>query len=221
MARRVTVRVPATSANLGPGFDCLALALDLWNEAVFTLEGDRLSLSIDDDCAVERGSPLPQNDDNLIVRAMRAFCQQRGISLPAGLSIRCRNHIPTGSGMGSSAAAVLLGLLGAAALCHESLSPEEALPLAAHLEGHADNAAAALLGGLVMIAAQDHSWLTRRVDLPDLPVVVVLPEFNLPTHAARAALPAQFPLKTPPLTWAGPCWSSRRCVLVILICSAR
>jgi homoserine kinase len=99
--------------------------------------------------------------------------------------------------MGSSAAAVLLGLLGAAALAGESLAREEALALAGRLEGHADNAAAALLGGLVIVAGQtaQGGWIIRQAAQPELRVAVALPAFRLSTRAARAALPAQVPLK--------------------------
>lgn len=189
--RRVRVRVPATTANLGPGFDCLGLALDLWNEAEFTLEGDGFHLR----CEGE-GQALPTDDRNLIVQAMRFFYDTRGIPCPRGISIQCHNHIPVSSGLGSSAAAALLGLLGAAALSSQPLGSAEALTLAARMEGHADNAAAALMGGLVIVAAgKGGAWLTQAISIPDRQVAVVLPSFNLPTHAARAALPGEIAMK--------------------------
>lgn len=190
MTRWVRVRVPATSANLGPGFDCLALALDLWNEADFCLEGEGLRLV----CSGE-GQNIPTDDRNLIIQAMRFFCDERGLPFPRGLKVECRNQIPLGSGLGSSAAAVLLGLYGAATLLNASLDSNEALSLAARMEGHADNAAAAILGGLVVVAASKGAWLMRRMELPVMQVVVVLPNIHLPTHAARAVLPADFSMK--------------------------
>src|SRR5512146_1351834 len=96
---QVRVRVPATSANLGPGFDCLGLALDLWNEAEFTIEGEGLHLF----CSGE-GQQLPTDERNLIIQSIRFFCDTRGMTLPRGLTIRCQNHIPVSSGLGSSAA---------------------------------------------------------------------------------------------------------------------
>lgn len=188
--RRVSVRVPATSANLGPGFDCLGLALDLWNEARFTLAGEGLHLR-----CVGETQAIPTDERNMIVQAMRFFCDVRGLPFPQGVQIDCRNDIPVGSGLGSSAAATLLGLLGAAALLDAPLTPDEALSLAARMEGHADNASAALLGGLVIVAAgKDGAWLAHRIEIPERRVAVVLPEVTLPTRAARAALPAEIAL---------------------------
>ncbi len=199
--RRVRVRVPATSANLGPGFDCLGLALDLWNEAEFTLAGEGLHLS----CEGEGKQHIPLDERNMVVQAMRFFCDTRGRPFPRGVSIACHNGIPAGSGLGSSAAAILLGLMGAAALLSERLETEEALLMAARMEGHADNAAAALYGGLVIVAAgrasaplnagSQGAWLARRISIPTQQVAVVLPQIDLPTHAARAALPEDIALK--------------------------
>ncbi len=188
--RSVRVRVPATTANLGPGFDCLGLALDLWNEAEFTIDGEGLRLA----CSGE-GQQLPTDERNLIIQSIRFFCDTRGLTLPRGLAIRCQNQIPVSSGLGSSAAAVLTGLLGIAALLDRPLDPNEALSLAARMEGHADNAAAALLGGLVIVAAGKGAWLARQIAIPTRQVAVVLPEIDLPTHAARAALPEDIALK--------------------------
>ena len=190
MSPRIVVLVPATSANLGPGFDCLGLALDLWNETEFTLEGERLDL-----LSSGEGRDIPTDERNLVVQAMRFFCDERGLPFPRGVRIRCHNEIPLGSGLGSSASAVITGLLGAAALLQQPLEPEEALALSARMEGHADNAAAALLGGLVIVAAGKNGWITRSVAIPDHAVALVLPDVDLPTHAARAALPTEVSMK--------------------------
>lgn len=191
ITRTIRVRVPATTANLGPGFDCLGLALDLWNEATFSLEGDRLSLVIEGD---DKGA-LPRDARNMVIRAVRLFCEERGLTIPRGLKVFCCNHIPLGSGLGSSAAAVLLGLKGAAALLGQPLDTADALAMAAKMEGHADNAAAALSGGLVITAPGETGWILRRIEVPELQVAFVLPSVNLPTRTARAALPYQVPLK--------------------------
>jgi homoserine kinase len=188
-SRTVHIRVPATSANLGPGFDCLGLALDMWNSAVMTVEGVGLRMR----CNGE-GKHIPTDERNLVVQAMRFFCDERGLPFPRGLSITCQNDIPVGSGLGSSAAAVLIGLLGAAALLDAHLDEDEALNMAARMEGHADNAAAALFGGLVIVASGKGSWLVRRVEMPPVDVAIVLPNFDLPTHAARAVLPGEVTL---------------------------
>lgn len=188
--QRVRVRVPATSANLGPGFDCLGLALDLWNETVFSLEGEGMNLT----CEGE-GAQIPPGERNLVIQGMRFFCDTHSLLFPRGLKIHAENHIPIGSGLGSSAAAALTGLLGAAALLAEPLADHEALDLAAKMEGHADNAAAALLGGLVLVAAGKSGWVVRRVEIPAIQTAVVLPAVELPTHTARAALPGEVSLK--------------------------
>jgi len=183
---QVRVSVPATTANLGPGFDCLGLALDLWNNAAFSLEGEGIRLF----CNGE-GQSIPADERNMIIQAMRFFCDLRGLTFPRGLVIRCDNHIPVSSGLGSSASAVLMGLLGAAHLFNSPLDENEALNLAARMEGHADNAAAALLGGLVIVATGKGGWLVQRIEIPTIQVAVVQPAFDLPTRAARAVLPGE------------------------------
>jgi homoserine kinase len=188
--RRVRVRVPATTANLGPGFDCLGLALDLWNEATFSIEGDGLHLR----CQGE-GQDIPADERNMVIQAMRFFCDTRGMPFPRGMNITCNNQIPVGSGLGSSASAALIGLLGAAALLDRPLETEEALNLSARMEGHADNVAAAILGGLAIVSTGKGSWLARRIEVPPLKVALVLPEIHLPTHIARAALPSEVSMK--------------------------
>ncbi len=117
------------------------------------------------------------------------------LSAPGGLRIQCNNQIPLGSGLGSSAAACLTGLMAANALSGQAASLDEILNLASEMEGHPDNVAAALLGGLVIVVRDQTTILARRFDLPDLRVVVVIPEIDLPTGVARSALPLQVPLK--------------------------
>ncbi len=181
----IRVRVPATSANLGPGFDTLALALDLWNETLFTPGGEGYTATIEG----EGRGLLPEDSQNLIFQALAAFYKQTGNPLPSGLSIHCQNRIPLGSGLGSSAAAVVTGLAGANALLGWPASAETLIRMAAEIEGHVDNAAAAALGGLVAAAGAQDGWITQRYDLPAWKIAVVLPDFALSTHAARAALP--------------------------------
>lgn len=183
----VKVRVPATSANLGPGFDCLGLALDWWNEAEFALEGDGLRVEI----SGEGTGALPQDDTNLVAAAARRLYGRAGAPVPAGLRITCLNRIPLGSGLGSSAAAALLGLLGANRLLGDPFSPDEVLALATEIEGHPDNAAPALWGGLTAAVKTASGVVSRRIEVPALALAVAVPQFDLPTHAARAALPAQ------------------------------
>jgi homoserine kinase len=186
----VTVRVPATSANLGPGFDCLALALDLWNEVEFEQPasgGSGLSLRVEG----EGAGFLPGGASNLVARAAQRLFREAGQPPPPRLRILCRNRIPAGSGLGSSSAGIVSGLAGANALLGFPFDNQRLLTLAAEMEGHPDNSAAAVLGGLVIVAAIQSELVVRKVEIPILPVVVVLPDFHFGTRFARAALPAQ------------------------------
>ena len=190
----ITIRIPATSANLGPGFDSLGLALDLWNEAVITLAIE-YSVQVNG----EGRERLSLGENNLIVRTAQQFAEHVGKRLPP-FHLDCVNRIPLSSGLGSSAAAKLTGLLGANALLGKPLSRHEILDLATELEGHADNVAPALLGGLVVSTVEDGRVFAHRINLEannDSPIhiTVVLPDFHLSTQQARLALPEQVTLR--------------------------
>lgn len=192
----IIVRVPATTANLGPGFDALGLALDLWNEAEFMVDPLRSDPAqpVSVFSTGEGAGALPTDSTNLVARAALHLFDAAGKPAPAGLRIRCANCIPLGSGLGSSAAASVCGLMGANALLGSPFAVPDILRLATEIEGHPDNAAAAVLGGLALVASQEGRLIARRVEVPPLAVAVVVPDFDLPTHAARAALPGQFSL---------------------------
>lgn len=184
----ITIRVPATSANLGPGFDALGLALDLWNEAVITL-----AIEYSVQVSGEGRERLAPGENNLIVRSAQRLAEVVGKRLPP-FHLDCVNRIPLSSGLGSSAAAKLTGLLGANALLGKPLSKHEILNLAAEMEGHPDNVAPALLGGLIVSAMEGNQVLAHKVELetnPDAPlhITVVLPDAHLSTQQARLALP--------------------------------
>lgn len=185
-----TVRVPATSANLGPGFDCLALALDLWNEVSFCLEGSSTLIQNQG----EGASFLPADRRSLVLQAFMSLYQAAGERPPAGLMITANNHIPVGCGLGSSAAAILAGFLGANHLLGSPFPPNQILAMANRVEGHPDNLTAALYGGLTAAIALENSLASLHYDLPSMQVVLVIPEFRLSTRAARAALPSQVPI---------------------------
>lgn len=188
--KTVEVRVPATSANLGPGFDTLGLALDLWNQTSFSLTGDSIRVTVQG----EGEGQFPSDETNLIPQSALRLYETVGAEPPTGLQIVSRNQIPPGSGLGSSAAAVLTGLLGANALLGGPLNQSQLLALGTEIEGHPDNLAPALLGGLTLTAVEDQQIITRQVQLPEWQVVVVLPEISLSTAEARLALPAQVAL---------------------------
>jgi homoserine kinase len=190
----ITIRVPATSANLGPGFDSLGLALDLWNEAVI-----RLAIEYSARVNGEGTERLSPGENNLIIRSAQKLAETAGKRLPP-FHLDCINRIPLSSGLGSSAAAKLTGLLGANLLLGKPMSIEEILNLATDMEGHPDNVAPALLGGLVVSTRENGKVFAHRIHLAgksDSPIhiTVVLPDFHFSTGQARAALPEQVALK--------------------------
>ncbi|MCW5876297.1 MAG: homoserine kinase [Anaerolineales bacterium] len=186
----VSVRVPASTANLGPAFDCLGLALDLYNEASFSLEGQGWQVEIEG----EGAEGLPRNARNRMAQAFERVHARAGQPLPPGVRLRAHNRIPLGSGLGSSAAAALAGMLAANALLGEPLSQADLLQVGADIEGHADNLAAALLGGLVLVTQHQGQVYAEQLAHQPLRAVVVLPELDLSTRQARAALPKQVPM---------------------------
>jgi len=181
---RVRIRVPATSANLGPGFDVLGLALALHNEMAFE-ESDGVSVSIEG----EGAGRLETGGDNVVVRGARMAFEAAGRPWK-GVRLHCVNRIPPSRGLGSSAAAWVGGLVGGNALCGAPLDRDTLLSLAARAEGHPDNVTAALLGGLTVSC-----WAGDRVAAASVPVpgnihwVVLVPETEGSTREARAVLP--------------------------------
>lgn len=183
--KRVCVRVPATTANLGPGFDALGLALDLWNETEFVRTDDaRLEVIIQG----EGEGSLPTDEQNLIVASALQIFARLGES-PGGLRVRCINRIPLTSGLGSSSAAMLAGMLGANALLDEPLSRDEILRIAVENEGHPDNLVPAMLGGLVASVFQNDRLIVRKLTVSPMAITVVFPDFYFPTSMARQILP--------------------------------
>lgn len=187
----VTVRVPATTANLGPGFDCVGLTLDLWNEAAFVRVGDELVVT----ATGEGAERLATGADNLVAQAVRRLCAEAGAEPPHGLRIDCSVGVPLASGMGSSSSAVVAGLLAGNAFLGDPVDADGVLALAAELEGHPDNVAAALGGGLVVVVRAAAGLLTERFDLPPIDVALAVPRLEYSTTASRAELPAYVALE--------------------------
>jgi len=190
--RRASVRVPATSANLGPGFDSMGLALGLYDLVTLALAPAGLEVEVEG----EGAGKVPLTEDHLVVRAIRAGFDHVGVPQP-GLRLRCANVIPHGRGLGSSAAAAVAGLVAARGCLADPQALDDAtvLALATSLEGHPDNAAAALLGGCT-ISWTSPSGVPRaeRVEVrADLEPVVCVPAGELSTSTARAMLPALVP----------------------------
>lgn len=179
------VRVPATSANLGPGFDSFGLALSTYDHVAAEVVEAGLQVEVSGPAAAD----LPRDESNLVVRAMRAVMARLGLRQPA-LRLSAHNAMPVGRGLGSSAAAVVAGIRLAEELCGASLGEEGRLSLAAELEGHADNAAACLLGGLTICwrSGQDTRAVRLAVHPEVIPLLLLAPQ-PLPTQRARAMLP--------------------------------
>lgn len=177
------IRVPATSANLGPGFDCLGLALDLWNEISFE-PADELTYHV----TGEGADKLDNQPQNLLTDSFARVYEVCGIKI-TGIKITAHNHILLSSGLGSSAAAIVAGLYGANEMLGKPLDENTLLKLATKAEGHPDNVAPALLGGLVVSAMNADEIITRRYEMPSLTVVIVQPDMHWPTTVARSVLP--------------------------------
>jgi homoserine kinase len=192
-AAPVRVRVPASSANLGPGFDALGLALTLHDDVVVRVT-DEPGLTVD--VAGMGAATVARNERNLVVKAMYAAFRRLG-GRPRGLEVVCANRIPHSRGLGSSAAAIVAGVVAARALVvggAERLDDDAALALASELEGHPDNVAACLLGGLTVAWTEDGVGRAVRLDpSADLAPVAFVPGTSSSTKAARRLLPETVP----------------------------
>ncbi len=189
---RATIRVPATSANLGPGFDCLGVAVDLWNETVVT--PGRNSVMI----RGEGEGSLPVDDTNLILSSARHAFREIGVD-EIELGFDCRNNIPLARGLGSSSAATVTGIVAAFVFTNHDLVDPEILDwifaIAADIEGHPDNVAPAVFGACqIGVYAEGPSgaggWINSRIQIPEeLKAVVFVPDFSMKTAEARGILP--------------------------------
>ncbi|HWS58299.1 MAG TPA: homoserine kinase, partial [Actinotalea sp.] len=188
----VRVRVPATSANLGPGFDAMGLALAHFDEVEVRALG---SAEVHVEVTGEGAGELPTGEDHLVVRAIRAALDDVGAP-QVGLHLVCHNTIPHGRGMGSSAAAVVAGILAARMLIGEpdALGNTAAFRIASDFEGHPDNAAPAILGGATISwTSADGPHATSLPLHPDVVPVLLVPSERCATKTARGVLPAQVP----------------------------
>jgi homoserine kinase len=176
MPQPVHVRVPATSANLGPGFDCLGMALDMWSTVTVSLDG----------------TPPAEEDAmaQMALAAARRVYERAGLHAPDSLSARCEGDIPIARGLGASAVARIGGLLAANQMAGRPLDQEQLLLLGTELEGHADNVTPALLGGFQVSVTAGNRVLHASVPLPpQLKAVLFVPELRMPTRESRKLLP--------------------------------
>jgi len=185
----IKIKVPATTANLGPGFDCIGMALSIYNY-VHVQEGTDNG----EDLVIHGGDGVPFGEDNLIYKTIMDFYQQAGKKLPP-LTIWQEDYIPMTRGLGSSAACVVAGLLAANVMAKTGLTTKDLIQMAAQIEGHPDNSTPALAGGLVVgamteqhleyVRVPSHGWENLRFAL-------MVPDFELSTEKARNVLPSQY-----------------------------
>jgi homoserine kinase len=188
----VRVRVPATSANLGPGFDALGLALSLHDDVDVEMAGSGLSIEVSGEGEETAG----RGEEHLIARTFRSAYGLMGGTTAPGLRIRCVNRIPHARGLGSSSAATVAGILAARALHPdgEKFTDDDVLALATRIEGHPDNVAPCLLGGATLSWTTDGVARAARIPVhDDVRPVVLVPDATLSTHVARGLLPDAVP----------------------------
>ncbi len=189
MPPSVTIQAPATSANMGPGFDCLGIALDIWNTV--HVETDSTGFEIH---GLGRDE-LPAGNENLIARSFRLACEEAG-EIPPKVKFTCENNIPLGRGLGSSSAAAVAGIVAANELIDRPLIDSQILALAARIEGHPDNSAAALYGGCQVVVRDQDRLITSTIPIPQrLRIVLFVPEKPMPTAEARSVLPSKISMQ--------------------------
>lgn len=187
----VRVKVPATTANMGPGFDTLGMALDLYNTVEMKEIPEGLIIQVEGYGADE----IPKDESNLVFVVAKKIFDLTGYQ-PQGLFIKLNNEVPVASGLGSSATAIVGGIVAANVLAGSPLSTERLLEIACDIEGHPDNVAPALLGGIV-VATMDSGKVYKSLIVPPakLSCVVAIPKFPLATRESRGVLPKEIPFK--------------------------
>ncbi len=194
-SNRVVVRVPGTSANCGPGFDCLGLAATIYNDLDLTLlEDETLTVEASGDGA----ETIPTDDKNIIWRAARMVIERSGNGEKfKGGVLRMENRVPMSRGLGSSAAAIVAGLFAANEILDKPFSRNDILKFATEIEGHPDNVAPAIFGGFTVSTVDNRGQVQTFSFLPKikLKLVVAVPDFPLSTRIARQVLPKSVPLK--------------------------
>lgn len=208
VTNHVHVRVPATSANLGSGFDCAGLALAYYDDLEFTLSQDPLNATAQVFITGEGADTLPRDERHLVVATFRRACEAFGLDR-TGFMLECTNRIPQARGMGSSAEAIVAAVAAAAAFAYEGpIDRDRVFALAAAIEGHPDNVAPAVHGGLTVSWKKGDQFHTVRYAVdPRITASVFIPDFAVSTSSAREALPAQVP-------FADAVFNESRCALL-------
>jgi homoserine kinase len=200
MTARAVVRVPASTSNLGAGFDCVGVALDRWLTVTAVVEPNAVPAVRLHRGGTLRGLPVSPDRDR-VVAAFQAACAAAGRAMPHGLLIRSSSDIPVGRGLGSSAAAVVAGAAAANALLRLGFDDQRLVELCASLEGHPDNVVPAIHGGAFLVVpvpqadrGSDRELVTAPIELhPDLALLLAVPDFAVETVYMRAALPGAIP----------------------------
>lgn len=183
----VRVQVPATTANLGPGFDCLGMALQLYNSVEISEAASGLHIEVQG----EGNADIPRNEDNMVYQAARIVFKQVGYR-PSGLKIKLVNNIPVARGLGSSTAATVGGIIAANIISGGKLDQRDIINLACSIEGHPDNVAASVLGGIVVAVPCEGEVRCVKIPPPKaLRAAISVPDFTLPTRTSREVLPQQ------------------------------
>lgn len=204
MPETVKIKIPATTANLGPGFDILGVALNLYNYiGLKTSDEDKIIIS-----GIESDKEIPGDKRNLIYRSVLRVFQELGIEIPK-LEVKVEINIPLSRGLGSSSSAIVGGLVAANIFCGSKITDERLLNIANEMEGHPDNVAPCLLGGIIASLCDNNMVYTQKIQTKlDLSFIVLIPEFKLSTEKARQILPETVPFKDAVFN------SSRLCFLI-------
>ena len=200
---KVSVKVPATSANIGPGIDCLGLALPIYNtitieETVLPGTGIEINMMTEDEEAIDEMifDDIPRDENNIVYKAVEMLYNSIGKE-PSELKINIQSQIPITRGLGSSAAVVVGGLIAANKLLGSPADETALLSIATEVEGHPDNVAPAILGGFVLASQEDDgSIVYRKLNWPnEWDITVCIPDFELSTNIARSVLPENVPMQ--------------------------
>ena len=200
---KVSVKVPATSANIGPGFDCLGVALPIYNtitieETVLPGTGIEINMMSEDEDVVDEMSfdDIPKDENNIVYKAVEMLYNSIGQE-PSELKINIQSQIPITRGLGSSAAVIVGGLIAANKLLGSPADETALLSIATEVEGHPDNVAPAILGGFVLSSQEDDgSIVYRKLPWPqEWDITVCIPDFELSTNIARSVLPQTVPMQ--------------------------
>ncbi len=188
-SKSAEIRIPGSTSNIGPGFDCFGLALELYLTVRASIAPDASEPCRVTTTGAKENEALPHNAANLIYRAMSFAARREGVELTA-VELEVHNEIPLASGLGSSAAAIVAGIKACSLLTGHELTDQTILNYATEFEGHPDNVAASVCGGFVVNCLRDdRTVVSAKFDWPaHIRVVVVSPHSQLPTHVARAAL---------------------------------